>query len=155
MACDTHDIQPTSPNDAISNFEETFADLLQAAETPVEIQEQLKRWCSMCFSPASFTCCTRQASLFSTDDEEIEIDGCGLKLCTGCEIKLRVNFEGDSSLMASTLDHEGKATGDDEYSDEVMVVRADVGFLSKEGLLMKSLEHLELEGDSEGVELGL
>jgi hypothetical protein len=102
----------------------------------------------MCFSPASFTCCARQAPLASTEDEELEIDGCGLKLCTGCEIKLRENFAGDSSLMAETLDHESKATGDDdEFSEGVMVVRADVGFLSRDGLLMKNLELVTGEED--------
>lgn len=144
MACENHDIQHIFPDDTISSFEETFADLLEAAEESAEIQQQLQRWCLMCFSPARFTCCTRQISLFSTDDAESEIDGCGLRLCTSCEIKLREDFNGDTSLMAETLDREEKAKAEDEDTTDVMVVRADVGFLSREGLLMRNLE-LEAE----------
>ena len=67
MTCDEHDMQRIFPDDTVSSFEEACADLLEAAENSKEVQQQLQRWCSMCFSPAAFTCCARQASLFASD----------------------------------------------------------------------------------------
>jgi hypothetical protein len=104
------------------------------------MHHELQRWCSMCFSPATFICCARQFSLFSSADEEVEIEGCGLRLCASCEVILRELFAGDSSAMAAAMDMEPKA----EVGQEEVVgrqVRADVGFLSREGLLMKALEY--------------
>ena len=42
--------------------------------------------------------------------------------------------------MAATLDHEPKAKESDEEV-QGLAIRADVGFLFKEGLLMKNLEY--------------
>lgn len=114
-------------------FAQTLDDLL-TEEDPATTKKQLLRWCSMCFSPAVFACCKRQSSLVSEDDE---IDGCGLRLCAACEIRLRETFEGDISAMATTLDGEDKAKEDDE--DLHGKVRADVGFLNADGILMNNL----------------
>ncbi|OWY57138.1 hypothetical protein AA0118_g9156 [Alternaria tenuissima] len=147
MTCDEHDMQRISPDGTVLSFEEAWADLLEAAETSKEVQQQLQRWCSMCFSPAAFTCCARQASLFASEDDEMELDGCGLKLCARCESKLKKDFDGNSSLMAETLDHESKAKEEDEFSGDVTVVRADVGFISKKGMLMRNMELEADKGD--------
>ncbi|KAI4933424.1 uncharacterized protein J4E92_003090 [Alternaria infectoria] len=137
VACEGHEIQHIFPNGMTPDFDQTAADLLDSAETPAGCQQQLQRWCSMCFTPASFTCRTHQTSLF---DQEIE--GCGLKLCIGCQVRLTQKFNNDSSLMAETLDLEPKASADEDMDPEnSMVVRADVGFLCQEGLLMRSLGH--------------
>jgi hypothetical protein len=147
MTCDEHDMQRIFPDDTVLSFEETCADLLEAAETSKEVQQQLQRWCSMCFSPAAFTCCARQASLFASEDDEMELDGCGLKLCARCESKLKKDFDGNSSLMAEALDHESKAKEEHEFSGDVTVVRADVGFISKKGMLMRNMELEAAKGD--------
>ncbi|EDU48350.1 conserved hypothetical protein [Pyrenophora tritici-repentis Pt-1C-BFP] len=133
----------TSFRGTISGFEEALYDLFEFADEPYEIKKQLQQWCSMCFSPAAFACRTRQAAFLSPDDTRELIDGCGLKLCTRCEEQLREVFGGDSSVMAATLDLEPKAK---ELDNDVqgLVIRADVGFLSSEGILMKNLEY-ELE----------
>ncbi|KAI4646303.1 uncharacterized protein J4E78_009225 [Alternaria triticimaculans] len=137
VACGGHEIQHIFPIGMTPDFDQTAADLLESAETPAGCQQQLQRWCSMCFTPATFTCSTRQTSLF---DQEIE--GCGLKLCIGCQVRLTQKFDNDSSLMAETLDLEPKASADEDMDPEnSMVVRADVGFLCQEGLLMRSLGH--------------
>lgn len=137
LSCEDHHLQSLFPEGTRPDFEDTLDSMLKA-EDPADIKQQLQRWCSMCFSPAIFTCQKRQVSLLSPEDAEVGIDGCGLKLCTECEHKLRENFEGDSSFMAATLDLEGKAKEEDEDMN-VTVVRADVGFLSRDGLLMRNL----------------
>jgi hypothetical protein len=85
--------------------------------------------------------------MLSEDEDEEEIDGCGLKLCAGCEVKLKEVFEGDSNVMAATLDFEPKAKA--EEMEMGSVVRADVGFLSRQGLLMKNLE-FDSQQDEQG-----
>lgn len=80
--------------------------------------------------------------MFSGDDEDVEIDGCGLRLCGTCEIKLREDFAGDSIAMAEVLDREPKTTEQDEEIAG-QVVRADVGFLGGDGLLMRALNCVE------------
>ncbi|KAI4666315.1 uncharacterized protein J4E79_002352 [Alternaria viburni] len=137
VACPGHEIQHIFPNGMTPDFDQTAADLLDSAETSTGVQQQLQRWCSMCFTPATFTCRTHQISLF---DQEIE--GCGLRLCIGCQVRLTQKFNNDSSIMAETLDLEPKASADEDMDPEnSMVVRADVGFLCQEGLLMRSLGH--------------
>ncbi|KNG50077.1 c6 finger domain-containing protein [Stemphylium lycopersici] len=139
MSCEDHHLQRLFSHGIKPDFEDAMNSMLEA-EDPVEVKQQLQRWCSMCFSPAMFTCRRRQVSLLSPEDAEVEIDGCGLKLCTECERKLREEFVGDSCVMAATLDLEGKVKEEDEDMSGT-VVRADVGFLSRDGLLMKNLDH--------------
>ncbi|EUC35929.1 hypothetical protein COCCADRAFT_89583 [Bipolaris zeicola 26-R-13] len=133
ISCDNHNIQRIYPDTVTVEFAQTLDDLL-TEEDPATTKKQLLRWCSMCFSPAVLACCKRQSSLVSEDDE---IDGCGLRLCAACEIRLRETFEGDISAMATTLDGEDKAKEDDE--DLHGKVRADVGFLNADGILMNNL----------------
>ncbi|EMD95928.1 hypothetical protein COCHEDRAFT_1210187 [Bipolaris maydis C5] len=136
VMCEGHDIQRIYPDTVAVDFAEILNDLL-TEEDPAAIKRQLLRWCSMCFSPAVFACRKRQSSLFSKNEE---IDSCGLRLCAACEIRLRENFEGDTSAMAATLDDEDKAKEDDE--DLHGKVRADVGFLSTDGILARNLNCL-------------
>ncbi|KAI4944799.1 hypothetical protein J4E91_008486 [Alternaria rosae] len=143
VACEGHEIQHIFPNGMTPDFDQTATDLLESAETSAGVQQQLQRWCSMCFTPATFACRTHQISLF---DQEIE--GCGLRLCIGCQIRLTQQFNNDSSLMAETLDREPKASADEDIDPENnMVVRADVGLLCQQGLLMRSLAHEAEETD--------
>lgn len=141
VACPGHDMRRVFEDGMSPNFDDTFADLLETGDEDSSVTRiQLDRWCSMCFAPATFICCTRQASLTGTDEEEDELTGCGLRLCDLCERRLREEFEGDSGDMAVVLDLEPKAkAGDKEMVGQV--VRADVGFLRRDGLLMKYLEY--------------
>jgi hypothetical protein len=153
ITCQQHDIQNVFPDDHIPSFDETFSALLEAAESPlgpIAIQSELTHWCSFCFTPALFSCCTPSISLFSPDDGEQEMDGCGLKLCQECKVKLTEVFAGDSSVMAATLDFEPKAKAETEDMEDA-VVRADVGFLCKDGLLMRTLEADAGAGADEGM----
>ncbi|RMZ74238.1 c6 finger domain [Pyrenophora seminiperda CCB06] len=140
ISCANHTLQPIYPVGIHPSFEEVLSDLLEVAEAPDEINQELQRWCSMCFTPAMFACCTRQVSLNSPEDAEEQVDGCGLKLCNRCEKQLREDFGGDSSAMAATLDHEPKVHESDE-DIKGLAIRADISLLTKEGLLMRNLEH--------------
>ncbi|EUC50400.1 hypothetical protein COCMIDRAFT_81895 [Bipolaris oryzae ATCC 44560] len=131
--CEGHDIRRIYPDAVTVNFAEALNDLL-TEEDSTAVRKQLLRWCSMCFSPAVFACRKRQPSLFSAHEE---IDSCGLRLCTACETRLRETFEGDANVMAATLDDEDKAKEEDE--DLHGKVRADVGFLSRDGILVRNL----------------
>ncbi|KAH7090744.1 hypothetical protein FB567DRAFT_590124 [Paraphoma chrysanthemicola] len=146
VSCDQHDIRRVYADDTTPHFDDLIAELLCAEPGSHFLHSQLQRWCSMCFSPATFICCTPQPSLISDGEEEVELEGCGLRLCVTCEVMLRELFNGDSSEMAAMMDLEPKAKAGEE--DVVgRQVRADVGFLSREGLLMKFLDHDLTEGN--------
>lgn len=118
------------------------------------IKQHLLDWCSMCLSLATHACCKRQLRLLLEDgasEEDGETDGCGLRLCTPCEAKLRENFGGDTSAMAAALNQESKLKPDD--ADIEGKVRADVGFLCKDGILMKNLQNSLEDGADESTEI--
>jgi hypothetical protein len=142
IACEDHDIQPLAREEDLPDME-TAAGLLIAAEPhSYDMHQQLQRWCSMCFSLATFQCCTVQPSLGAEDGDEIStLEGCGLRFCNACEVRFREEFHSNSQEMAAAFDQVPKAKG---AKDEEMIgqVRADVGFLSGKGLLMKNMEAL-------------
>jgi hypothetical protein len=123
--CEAHKLQQIYAVDEMT-FEDTLEDLLAAPGGSPEMHNQLQRWCSMCFLPASFGCCAYLGG---------EVIGCGLRLCDRCEIDLREKFGGCSLTMAEALCEQPmiKKT-DQEWKGRV---RADVGLLSGTGLLMK------------------
>ncbi|KAF2190865.1 hypothetical protein K469DRAFT_486778, partial [Zopfia rhizophila CBS 207.26] len=135
MICETHELKPLEDLDL--DFDDAVNGLIAVEPRSDAMKYQLQRWCSMCFSLATFICCTLQPSLITKEgeggEEEAILDGCGLCLCDKCEVRLREEFGGDSSEMATAIDKEPKAREDQE---DLVVVRADVGFLMKEGLLM-------------------
>jgi hypothetical protein len=140
IGCPAHDIQHIYPDGTIPDDEEVVSGLLAIEDASPDNQIQLQRWCSMCFTPAVFKCCTPQISMFSGDDEEIEVDGCGLRLCISCDVKLKQEFGGDSSAMATALNHNAKPTEQDgDLTGQV--IRADVGLLGRDGLLMRALNY--------------
>lgn len=140
--CENHDIRCINPNTL--DFEQTAENLI-AQEQPHMIKQQLSRWCTMCFSPATYACCTRQLSLLTEKENSgnEEIDGCGLRLCTSCETKLREVFGGDVDTMAATLDQENKVKEDDQ--ELYGKIRADVGLLRRDGILMRNVENASSE----------
>ncbi|UPX15847.1 uncharacterized protein EKO05_0006283 [Ascochyta rabiei] len=118
---------------------DTLTDELAGAEPGgADMQYQLQRWCSMCFSPASWGCKTVQTTLHGA--KEVDIEGCHLRLCVACQEALRVEFEDDFDRMATEMDERPKIS----EADEILRVeikgrpRADVGFLTQGGLLLVS-----------------
>jgi len=139
MACPRHTMQQADEKDAAQDFDAAADELMHAELSAEVVRYQLQRWCSMCFSLATFRCCVPQPSITAPMDDEEAIDGCGLRLCDRCEHELRVVFEGDFRNMADAFDGRPKASAEDDGEDQV-VIRADVGFLKADGLLMKTIE---------------
>ncbi len=120
------------------DFDEAVNELLSAEPNSEELQVQLKRWCSMCFSLATHGCCLPQLDLCG--EEESTIIGCGLRFCDSCAIKLKEEYVGNVDIMAREMEKLPKPDLDDEHGDLEGNARADVGFLRQSGLLMKSME---------------
>ncbi|KAF2749166.1 hypothetical protein M011DRAFT_382110, partial [Sporormia fimetaria CBS 119925] len=109
---------------------DAMASILLSAAAGEDTRTQLADWCSTCFRPAVFRCCTPQESVTDTHDK---IQGCGLALCETCERTLREEHAGRfqdfvEALALQPKYREGQIEG---------VVRADVGFLMADGLLVQ------------------
>jgi hypothetical protein len=119
---------------------DALADELAGAEPGgADVQYQLQRWCSVCFSPALYGCCTVQPDV--TGQEEAEVTGCHLRLCFACKVTLREQYEGNFDHMATVMDSEPKIVEADELLGREIKgrPRADVGFLRQDGLLMRTV----------------
>lgn len=82
-----------------------------------------RQWCSVCPSPAAYSCCKHGES---------GQQGCGLKLCGRCRVALACAFDGDLQKMLGGLK--------DESTEEKMLgLRADWDLLKQDGLLMRFL----------------
>ena len=78
-------------------------------------------WCSICPSPAHYTCCAKTVQ---------GVKGCGLKVCKTCAAKLQTTHEGNLGTMLKYLD--------DEVTEEYKAgLRADVELLRKDGPLKR------------------
>ncbi|KAF1929151.1 uncharacterized protein M421DRAFT_100320 [Didymella exigua CBS 183.55] len=108
-----------------------------------DVQYQLQRWCSLCFSPASYGCCKVQLDI--TGQEEMEVTGCHLRLCFACEHSLREDYGGDFDQMVTQMDSKPKISEADEILEREIrgKPRADVGFLQVNGLLMRTVMAME------------
>lgn len=141
MVCESHQVQRTHDHRNQEPFQQQIEYLMLAAGTS-EYREALQRWCSFCFSVATFACYCRQTSL-STDTE---LAGCGLKLCDRCELALRDEYVGNLSYMAFEMDKMPKISDvDDQEEYWEGRIRADVGLLSDDGFLNRTL-NAEEEG---------
>jgi hypothetical protein len=141
IICENHDIRAMEERDKLPEFD-VAAELLMLAEPgSATMWAQLKRWCSMCFTPASFKCYQPQPSICSGEDgNEKWIEGCGLALCNECEARRRSEFNGNCHDMIAVLDTMPKAKPSDDDTGAKGVVRADVGFLKPDGFLMRTVE---------------
>lgn len=138
LVCPKHKIQRIISNGSVQDFYALADELISAKPGSSEMRRKLQRWCSMCFSEASFGCSSIQPSLHG--EEEMEIQGCGFKLCDRCETTLREVFNGDADLLASEMEKVPKISMADERSCQLEgKARADVGFLRKGGLLMNNI----------------
>ena len=146
IGCPEHALQKmdlTTPSDLNSAAE----DLISLNDNPGETQLQLQRWCSMCFTLATHMCCTPQPSMASSEEDECQTirEGCGLRLCNECAGKFGEMYEYDLNSMVVAFDKEPKPAVDeenDEYEGETSgTIRADVGLLNFDGLLMRCVTH--------------
>lgn len=138
MACSAHELQPLYDDSAaMPEFDTAADDLVMAAESGSKtIQYQLQRWCSMCFSVAVFGCACVQPSVCG--EEEVQVPGCGLRLCYQCEVAFRERYGDDLDQMVKYMDSQSKVGElDDQSADLEGKVRADIGFLSQDGLLLR------------------
>lgn len=137
LCCPNHEFESTA--DANVSFDALADELNQAQAEGADMKYQIQRWCSLCFSPASFGCNTVQESLV---DETQEITGCHLRLCVACEKALREVFGGDLNEMATEMDKKPKISEADEILGAEIAgrPRADVGFLKQEGLLLLTVQ---------------
>jgi hypothetical protein len=148
MCCPSHELERIAPDDAALDFDALAGELMGAKPGSAEVRYQLQRWCSMCFSVATMGCGTLQGAVANEDDQEIA--GCGLRLCDGCAGKLRDEHLWDFNAMADQMDLMPKTSEEDEQSGALLgKARADVGFLSERGLLMKCVS----AGAGESMEL--
>jgi hypothetical protein len=143
LVCDDHHLEPMP--DASTDHTKLAEELVATEIGGADMQYQLSRWCSMCFSPAAFGCSTLQADL-SGGEEGHQIEGCHLRLCFACEVALRTRFGGNLNALATELDAQPKISEADEQLEKQLEgrPRADVGFLRQDGLLMRTF--MESEG---------
>lgn len=78
-------------------------------------------WCSICPSPAHYTCCAKTVQ---------GVKGCGLKVCETCAVKLQTTHEGKLGTMLKYLD-------DEVTEDYKAGLRADVELLRMDGPLKR------------------
>lgn len=141
--CSSHDIKPLAEADNVMDFESVTNDLLSTEAGP-GMESELRRWCSLCFSVAKFGCASAQPALSSEEGErEINITGCGLRLCERCEDRLKQAFAGNMDLMVDAMDQESKIGIRTRNEDVEGIARADVGLLRKGGLLVRNVIELE------------
>jgi hypothetical protein len=140
LVCESHHLEPMP--DAGTDHMKLAEELVAAEAGGADMQYQLSRWCSTCFSPAAFGCSTLQADL---SDEGHQIEGCHLRLCFACEVALRTRFGGDLDAMATELDAQPKISEADDTLGKQLDgrPRADVGFLRQAGLLMQGIAESE------------
>ncbi|KAH9875413.1 hypothetical protein J1614_004905 [Plenodomus biglobosus] len=137
MVCEYHELERAIDGTDMPGLEEISDDLISAEPGSEEMLYQLQRWCSMCFAAAKFGCATVQPSVCGEEEENVV--GCGLRLCDRCAARLKDEFEGDVSLMASDMDMLPKISVADEGGNLEGRTRADVGLLKRDGLLMTDI----------------
>lgn len=139
MVCPNHELECLAEDDSMLDFDSVTNDLLSTEPGSIMMQFELLRWCSLCFSVAKFGCSTVQPSLYGEDGEhDTDVVGCGLRLCGRCESRLKEEFEGDVSAMAEKMDMLSKISMDADGEHLEGRVRADVGFLKQDSLLVNN-----------------
>lgn len=152
ITCENHVLQRTELGGFL-DFERAAENLLNAPGKTPEMQNELQRWCSMCFSLATHMCCNPQSDINTdeNDEDHLLIDGCGLRMCDDCAQKLSHDYNFSLHEMATAFDSKPKAKENDEDDDddeeacgkeEVGTVRADVGLLKADGLLARFVQSM-------------
>ncbi|KAL5116239.1 hypothetical protein ACEQ8H_005904 [Pleosporales sp. CAS-2024a] len=138
--CENHEFECCFQDDDIQHYEIIAEDLVSEQCGSGDVRYQLQRWCSLCFSVAKWGCATRQLALTGGADDDEERVGCGLRLCGKCLETLRDNYGWSLDDMATAMAMLPKATENDGRDDALEgKPRADVEYLSTEGLLMRTV----------------
>jgi hypothetical protein len=136
MCCPEHEFQTMYDQAEVLDFDAIGDELIAADPGSADIRHQLQRWCSTCFTPASWGCATLQPSLIGEEGDETV--GCGLRLCDKCMETLRDKYLWDLEEMADAMVRMPKTSEDDGEAGALQgKPRADVGFLRQNGLLMR------------------
>ncbi|CAO2650864.1 Nn.00g091610.m01.CDS01 [Neocucurbitaria sp. VM-36] len=144
ICCSTHELRQLY--DADLDFDAAAHDLMLAEPRSPEMRYQLQRWCSMCFSLAEYRCCAQSETVMDDPDgKDAAMAGCGLRLCSTCELNLNRQYSGDVNAMATSYNKLPKMAAD--TPDGTWMARADVGLLTMEGLLMANVERDAQKGE--------
>jgi hypothetical protein len=142
IICPRHEYQHLFDDEETPDFGIIANDLLNSEPGSAGLHYQLRRWCSICFSVATWGCATPQPSLTGEEDEVII--GCGLRFCDKCIETLGDVYLWDLEALANFMAKMPKTSEDDEQTGELEgKPRADVGFLQQNGLLMRIMNASE------------
>lgn len=155
MMCPDHRLHKMMVENEL-DFDSAAEELIITEGRTAGMQQQLQRWCSMCFSLATHMCCTSQPSVSAGEegDDQAELEGCGLRLCGECAHKLVQVYDNSVDTMATVFDEISKPREKDNDDDseideetpteanEQSSVRADVGLLRMDGLLMNMVKSM-------------
>jgi hypothetical protein len=134
MLCEGHVLEGLP--DVCEDFDLVTDELMGTEADSPEMHYQLQRWCSLCFLPAWFGCSSVAPSLANGVSE---VAGCGLRLCKPCEQTLRMDYDGDFARMVAAMDANPKISEADGLTQDIEGrVRADVGFLREDSLLVRN-----------------
>lgn len=138
IMCPGHEIAPIKMNGSLPSIEDVVDELCEIKPRSEGGTWFMQRFCTFCFSLAEFRCDNNNGALLGDagEGDKLLFDGCGLRLCKACEVKLRETYDGDVQLMVAAFDKMPKPRDGDEVE---VKVRADVGFLLEHGLMMKNL----------------
>ncbi|KAG2166399.1 hypothetical protein JADG_006138 [Aureobasidium aubasidani] len=113
LMCKKHAIEPLDPAPTM----DIMATLTRLIHNEPPSEDEV--WCSICPSPARYTCCAKTVQ---------GVKGCGLKVCATCAVKLQTTYEGKLGTMLKYLD-------DEVTEDYKAGLRADVELLRMDGPL--------------------
>lgn len=127
-ACNNHEIEP------IEGMDPEKFDHKAAVEWMMPGMASLApfAWCSVCPSPAFFSCCTKPDIDLDGQDADLYLrnqKGCGLVLCESCAVTLVSEHEGKLDKLINSLENDD---GDGRFG-----IRADASFLHSKGELLR------------------
>jgi hypothetical protein len=130
LMCDRHQLRLLAGADAsAARNAAALRKLLVGDVTAADVEA----CCSLCLGLASYEC--RAASEAARVREG---DGCGLRLCRPCAVRLEGAYRGDLAAMIRVLR--------DEPVEHGRGLRADHEFLTEDGALVRFLRMLSLQG---------
>jgi hypothetical protein len=122
--CPEHSLEPIEHMDPKS-FD--FDSVLRILAKPNPISSAAFAWCSICPSPAFYTC--RASAIFEDLDQGLSgKQGCGLQLCSNCAAAMVSEYDGSLTELI-TLKEEDTEIG-------ILDLRPDANLLKQNGYLM-------------------
>lgn len=129
-ACNNHEIEPIEGMDP-DNFD--FNAIMEWMMPGMASLAPFS-WCSICPSPAFFSCTTKPDINMDNQEEDLYLGdqkGCGLLLCESCAITLVSEHEGKLDRLIDSLGNDRGAGG--------FGIRADASLLHSEGELLRRM----------------